>query len=119
MGLIQSLDQSLDLCLLSVVDFITHSEDFFFSVYDLFFSEESIIFFAIFSGIFRLMSNHKDGILSYASRKLYVQQIRKVIKQFPVTDQGHEGICWSHAISAAIYLSLSRIQGRKVPSFLP
>ncbi|KAK8896645.1 hypothetical protein M9Y10_014557 [Tritrichomonas musculus] len=44
-------------------------------------------------------------------------KISQIIKEYPITDQGHNKICWSHAIATAIYLSQSRIVGRRVLPF--
>lgn len=44
-------------------------------------------------------------------------KISQIIKEYPITDQGYNHICWSHAIATAIYLSHSRVVGRQVIPF--
>lgn len=39
------------------------------------------------------------------------------ISNFRPTDQGREGICWSHACAAVIHMAIARITGRQLPSF--
>lgn len=57
-------------------------------------------------------------IIDPISKMQWLNKIDEIVKNYPITNQGGLGICWSHAIATAIYLSQSRIVGRHVDDFL-
>ena len=62
-------------------------------------------------------SEYKEFLVAMFTKKLYKDKTTQLLHKYPITDQGNEGICWAHANSTGIYLTLSRIMGRKVPPF--
>lgn len=65
-----------------------------------------------------LQNMYQYLIIDPICKMQWLTKIDEIIKNYPITDQGNLGICWSHAIATAIYLSQSRIVGRHVDEFL-
>lgn len=65
-----------------------------------------------------LKKMHRYLIIEPISKIQWKNNLANIIHNYSITDQGLLPICWAHAISSTIYLSQSRIIGRKVEPFL-
>lgn len=71
-----------------------------------------------FISIMKDVINNNDIFINIRGALYYNNYVNENINNFKTTDQKGEGICWSHACATVIHMTIARIYGRKLPSFL-
>lgn len=61
---------------------------------------------------------NNDVLSNVLGTTIIQKYVNHNISNFKTTDQGREKICWSHACATVIHMSIARITGRQLPSFI-